>query len=87
MYSYETSDGTANAGEDYVSKSGELVFEEGEYIKSIPIDIIDDDVWEETETFFVRLFNPSRGTEMDKICVTQVSIINDDGSWSFILDY
>ena len=43
------------------------------------IEIIDDDVWEETETFFVRLYNPSRGTEMDKICVTQVSIINDDG--------
>jgi len=75
---YETSDGTANAGEDYVSKAGVIEFIEGEYIKSVEIEIIDDDVWEETETFFVRLFNPSRGTEMDKICVTQVSIINDD---------
>lgn len=75
---YETSDGTANAGEDYVAKAGTIEFEEGEYIKTVEIDIIDDDVWEETETFFVRLFNPSRGTEMDKICVTQVSIINDD---------
>lgn len=75
---YETSDGTANAGEDYVSKAGIIEFLEGEYIKTVEIEIIDDDVWEETETFFVRLFNPSRGTEMDKICVTQVSIINDD---------
>jgi len=75
---FETSDGTANAGEDYVAKSGVVEFEEGEYMKSIEIEIIDDDVWEETETFFVRLFNPTRGTEMDKICVTQVSIINDD---------
>jgi len=75
---FETSDGTANAGEDYVAKAGIVEFEEGEYVKSIEIEIIDDDVWEETETFFVRLFNPSRGTEMDKICVTQVSIINDD---------
>jgi len=75
---FETSDGTANAGEDYVAKSGVLEFAEGEYCKSVEIEIIDDDVWEETETFFVRLFNPSRGTEMDKICVTQVSIINDD---------
>merc|ERR1719232_330517 len=75
---FETSDGTANAGEDYVAKAGVIEFEEGEYIKSVEIEIIDDDVWEETETFFVRLFNPSRGTEMDKICVTQVSIINDD---------
>ena len=49
------------------------------------IEIIDDDVWEETETFFVRLFNPTRGTEMDKICVTQVSIINDDG-WLLVVD-
>lgn len=75
---YETSDGTANAGEDYVTKNGVLEFAEGEYTKVIEVEIIDDDVWEETETFFVRLFNPSRGTEMDKICVTQVSIINDD---------
>ncbi|KAL5255232.1 hypothetical protein ACHWQZ_G014602 [Mnemiopsis leidyi] len=75
---FETSDGTANAGEDYVAKAGVIEFEEGECIKCIEIEIIDDDVWEETETFFVRLFNPSRGTEMDKICVTQVSIINDD---------
>lgn len=75
---YETSDGTANAGEDYVTKNGILEFAEGEYSKVVEIEIIDDDVWEETETFFVRLFNPSRGTEMDKICVTQVSIINDD---------
>ena len=56
-----------------------MEFAEGEYTKVIEVEIIDDDVWEETETFFVRLFNPSRGTEMDKICVTQVSIINDDG--------
>ena len=53
-YSYETSDGTANAGEDYVAKSGIIEFEPNEYIKSIEIEIIDDDVWEETETFFVR---------------------------------
>ena len=59
--SYETSDGTANAGEDYVAKSGTIEFEEGEYIKTVEIDIIDDDVWEETETFFVRWVMKSFG--------------------------
>ncbi|XP_076832801.1 sodium/calcium exchanger 2b isoform X2 [Brachyhypopomus gauderio] len=54
---YHTEDGTANAGSDYQYREGTLVFKPGETRKEIKIGIIDDDIFEEDEHFFVRLLN------------------------------
>lgn len=55
---YNTEDGTANAETDYVPVEGTLVFRSGENQKQIIIKVIDDDVFEEDEHFYVRLSNP-----------------------------
>uniref|UniRef100_A0A8C9R402 Solute carrier family 8 member 2b n=1 Tax=Scleropages formosus TaxID=113540 RepID=A0A8C9R402_SCLFO len=54
---YRTEDGTANAGSDYEYSEGTLVFKPGETRKEIKVGIIDDDIFEEDEHFFVRLMN------------------------------
>ncbi|XP_029586783.1 sodium/calcium exchanger 3-like isoform X1 [Salmo trutta] len=54
---YKTEDGSANAGADYEFTEGTVVFKPGEFIKEISIGIIDDDIFEEDEHFFVRLSN------------------------------
>ncbi|XP_051521910.1 sodium/calcium exchanger 2-like isoform X2 [Myxocyprinus asiaticus] len=54
---YCTEDGTANAGSDYEYCEGTLVFKPGETRKEIKVGIIDDEIFEEDEHFFVRLLN------------------------------
>ncbi|XP_043934502.1 sodium/calcium exchanger 2 isoform X2 [Protopterus annectens] len=54
---YKTEDGSANAGADYEYTEGTLIFKPGEVQKEIKIGIIDDDIFEEDEHFFVRLSN------------------------------
>ncbi|KAL2087310.1 hypothetical protein ACEWY4_018369 [Coilia grayii] len=54
---YLTEDGTANAGSDYQCTQGTIIFRPGETEKEIRIDIIDDDIFEEDEHFFVHLSN------------------------------
>ncbi|XP_056397505.1 sodium/calcium exchanger 2 isoform X2 [Hyla sarda] len=58
---YKTEDGSANAGSDYEYSEGTLIFKPGETQKEIKIGIIDDDIFEEDEHFFVRLMNLSVG--------------------------
>ncbi|NP_001086531.1 solute carrier family 8 (sodium/calcium exchanger), member 3 S homeolog [Xenopus laevis] len=54
---YKTEDGSANAGADYEFTEGQLVFKSGEIQKEFSVGIIDDDIFEEDEHFFVRLSN------------------------------
>lgn len=54
---YRTEDGSANAGSDYDYSEGTLVFKPGDTHKEIKVGIIDDDIFEEDEHFFVRLLN------------------------------
>ncbi|XP_033928081.1 sodium/calcium exchanger 2 [Melopsittacus undulatus] len=54
---YRTEDGSAKAGSDYEYSEGTLVFKPGETVKELRIGIIDDDIFEEDERFFVRLLN------------------------------
>ncbi|XP_032870151.1 sodium/calcium exchanger 3-like isoform X1 [Amblyraja radiata] len=58
---YRTEDGSANAGSDYEYSEGTLVFKPGETLKEISVGIIDDDIFEEDEHFFVRLGNLRSG--------------------------
>lgn len=51
---YCTEDGSAEAGSDYVSAKGTLTFEPGETKKTIKLSVIDDELFEEDEHFYVR---------------------------------
>jgi len=81
---FETIDGTAVAGEDYSYVKGVVEFAPKETKKHIIIMIIDDDVWEPDETFFVKLsVLESRGNyinyvKLGKKSIMQITIINDD---------
>lgn len=54
---YRTEDGTANAGGDYEYAEGTLVFHPHETHKQFPVSVMDDDVFEEDEHFYIRLSN------------------------------
>ncbi|XP_077361786.1 sodium/calcium exchanger 2a isoform X2 [Festucalex cinctus] len=54
---YCTENGSANAGADYEFNEGTLIFKPGEMRKEIKVKILDDDIFEEDEHFFVRLQN------------------------------
>ena len=59
---YRTEDGTANAGSDYLFAEGTIVFHPNEQHKQFPITILDDDIFEEDEHFYVRLSNIRLGS-------------------------
>lgn len=59
---YETADGTAQAGLDYLARSGSLAFVEGETAKTFNLPILQDFLDETNETVFLRLFN-ARGAQ------------------------
>ncbi|XP_078023042.1 sodium/calcium exchanger 2b [Epinephelus lanceolatus] len=96
---YRTEDGSANAGSDYEYSEGTLVFKPGETHKEIKVGIIDDDIFEEDEHFFVRLLNLRVGDaegmfESDEVgaapkarlvepLVATVTILDDDHAGIF----
>ena len=63
--SYDTSDATAIAGEDYEAASGTLTFQAGTVLRTIPVSPKDDDRAEPTETFVVKLSSPVGATLAD----------------------
>ncbi|MGH9223761.1 MAG: Calx-beta domain-containing protein [Acidimicrobiales bacterium] len=54
---YNTSNGTAKSGSDYVAKSGTLTFSPGQTSKLVSVTLIDDDDHEPNENFYVMLKN------------------------------
>ena len=75
---YQTVDGSATAGQDYQSASGKLTFAPGEVLKTIPITIVGDTVFESDESFAVVLSQPQMallGTSR-----ADVVIANDDAA-------
>ncbi|XP_068456271.1 sodium/calcium exchanger 2a [Clinocottus analis] len=92
---YCTENGSANAGADYEFSEGTLVFKPGESRKEIKVGILDDDVFEEDEHFFVRLRNlrleegapegtgtPPKGRLVEPLVAT-VTILDDDHAGIF----
>lgn len=72
---FATHDGTATAGEDYVAKSGTLIFAPGETQKFVDVKVLPDLVDEGNETVFLDLTGP-QGTERAVGTITD----DDDGS-------
>ncbi|XP_023246953.1 sodium/calcium exchanger 1 [Copidosoma floridanum] len=80
---YSTEDGTAEAGSDYVSVRGTLKFEPGETRKTIKLSVIDDELFEEDEHFYVRLTNCSQPAMLASPSLATVMILDDDHSGIF----
>ena len=73
---YATSDGTATAGSDYTSTSGDLAFAPGQTTKTFNVQILDDNTYEGNETFTVTLSSPV-GADLGR-SVAVVTIVEND---------
>ena len=74
---YETLDGTASAGFDYVTKEGTLTFLANETSKTIEVTVLDDSDVEGEETFRVTLTNPQNATLLDDLGIARIR--DDEG--------
>ena len=59
--SYASVDGTAQAGADYRGVAGTLRFAPGETVRTIAVDLLDDETAESEERFSIRLSSPVNG--------------------------
>ena len=73
---FATANNTAIAGSDYTANSGTLTFAAGITTQQITVTIIDDSVFESTETLFVNLSNASGAAISDSQGI--VTITDDD---------
>jgi alpha-tubulin suppressor-like RCC1 family protein len=74
--SFQTTNGTATAGSDYVDDIGTLTFDPGVVGVAINLRVLGDAAVEPNETFFVRLSNPM-GAVLENTQAT-VTVVNDD---------
>jgi len=75
--SYTTKDGTAQAGSDYVATSGMVTIKPGKVSKTVTVNIIGDNVYENKEKFSLVLSNPVNAVLSD-LDSTACTIKNDD---------
>ena len=72
---YATEDATAAAADDYTHTSGALTFAAGDTAETVVVALVDDDIAEDTETFGLRLSNPSSN-----------SVLGNDSAVATVLD-
>lgn len=76
----ETIDGSATAGEDYIPVKQTLVFKPDQTYIEYVVEIIDDNVYEPDETFFIKMaLEPEQEAILGKKSINMITIINDDG--------
>ena len=78
-----TGNGTATAGQDYLSTSNVLVFAAGETNKLIRLAVLDDSIVEGEENFSITLIGPSAGATLGPIVTAAVRIQDNDTGISF----
>merc|ERR1712123_505205 len=74
---YKTEDGTASSEGDYIEAIGTLTFGPGETQKMVTLEVLDDDVFEEDEHFYIRISNLRR---KDAMPFSQIQAENEDGT-------
>ncbi|MEM0926086.1 MAG: Calx-beta domain-containing protein, partial [Planctomycetota bacterium] len=88
---FATRDETAIAGDDYIARNGSLQFEPGETIRTVSIDLVDDQTVETTETFELILQQSSVviADSIGRGSVTDDDQPRQDASWpdSFFAPY
>ena len=78
---FATEDATATAGEDYTAASGPLAFvtfAAGQIAITVAVDVLDDDIVEETETFRLVLSNPSSNATLGTDDSAVATVLDDD---------
>ncbi len=81
-----TEDGTAVGGEDFVPLDERLEFAPGEWIKTVDLTLLDDQLVEDVEDFTLRLADPTDGSELVTPFTATVQIRSDDSNVEFIAD-
>merc|ERR1712209_22459 len=76
---YKTEDGTASSDGDYIEAIGTLTFGPGETQKHVTLEVMDDDVFEEDEHFYIRISNLRR---KDGRAFKEIEVEGDDGKKS-----
>ncbi|MCA1633238.1 MAG: DUF4214 domain-containing protein, partial [Acidobacteria bacterium] len=71
---YETADGTAREGYDYMAARGTLQFAAGESEKKVRVPLIEDAYEESDETFMLKLSNPTGGPQLGAASAVLFSI-------------
>jgi len=94
---YETSDGSANVGQDFVEAKGTLIFKPGDTSKTIEITIVDDDLFELDEYFFCKLTGVRGSPERARMTVmptvlgqpntATITVLDDDYPGVFTLEH
>ncbi|HMQ04066.1 MAG TPA: Calx-beta domain-containing protein [Pyrinomonadaceae bacterium] len=78
---FATSNGTAIAGQDYVSTQGTLLWEDGDSTpKGFGIALISDGIAEPNETVNITLSNPTGGAIIGIPSTAVLTIVDDDGT-------
>ncbi len=72
---FQTIDGTATSGEDYIKTSGTLTFNPGETTKTISVDLLNKSVLKRNETVLLKLSNASNENIEENLAVSR-SIFN-----------
>merc|ERR1719410_3109099 len=73
---YKTEDGTASSEGDYIEAVGTLTFGPGETQKMVTLEVLDDDVFEEDEHFYIRISNLRR---KDGKAFSEISVEDENG--------
>lgn len=77
-FDYATVAGTATAGSDYTAGSGTFTMTNGQYYAGWTVSILNDEAVEDTESFTVRLSNPTGGARLVAPSNATIQIRDDD---------
>jgi polyhydroxybutyrate depolymerase len=80
---FMTSDGTAKAGLDYAGVTNTIQFDVGERLKRINVPILNDPSKETSESFQIRLSNPTGGDALGSRNIATVTIADNDPGVGF----
>jgi hypothetical protein len=69
---YATADGTATAGTDYQTRSGQITIAAGQTSATITVPVVGDRLAENSETFFLRLTNPTNAFIADGLGIATI---------------
>ena len=73
---YKTEDGSASSDGDYIEAIGTLTFGPGETQKMVTLEVLDDDVFEEDEHFYIRISNLRR---KDGKAIEDIEVVDNAG--------
>merc|ERR1712200_244732 len=76
---YKTEDGTASSEGDYIEAVGTLTFGPGETKKTVTLEVLDDDVFEDDEHFYIRISNLRR---KDGMPISEMDVADESGKHS-----